>query len=235
MAVTRIDTYGELLLLTLEQDTLTRGEQDRILAMGGEDEQEEIGDLLSEAEAVARPKMLWRVAPIQEKGENSVRICGVEVVSPLMRKNFDPVGRVFPYVCTCGAELETWAEAYRDDPLAEFWCEEIRKLYLAHAIQAGRDHIIKTYGFTGYFAAMNPGSIREWPLTGQLQLFAMLGREAVLEHAGVRLTDSLLMLPSKSTSGVAFESGKKYENCSRCPILKCPNRRAKPDPDIVTR
>ena len=55
MAVTRIDTYGELLLLTLEQDTLTRGEQDRILAMGGEDEQEEIdiieGDTQDKEEA----------------------------------------------------------------------------------------------------------------------------------------------------------------------------------------
>ena len=231
----RIDTFGELFLLTLEKDALTQGERNRILAMGGEDEEEEIRDILDEAETVARPKMLWRVAPIQEKGEDSVRVCDVEVVSPLMRKNFDPIGRVFPYVCTCGTELETWAEAYRDDPLAEFWCEEIRKLYLAHAIQAGRDHIIRTYGFTGYFAAMNPGSIREWPLSGQLQLFAMLGREDVLKYAGVRLTESLLMLPSKSTSGVAFESGKKYENCSRCPILKCPNRRAKPDPDIVTR
>ena len=165
----------------------------------------------------------------------SVRICGVEVVSALMRKNFDPIGRVFPYVCTCGTELETWAESFRDDPLAEYWCEEIRKLYLGHVIREGRRHIIETYGFTGYFATMNPGSIREWPLTGQTQLFAMLGREAVLELAGVRLTESLLMLPSKSTSGVAFESGKTYENCSRCPILRCPNRRAAPDPDVETR
>ena len=45
MAVSRIDTFGELYLLTLEQDALTKGERDRILAMGGEDEEERTGQV----------------------------------------------------------------------------------------------------------------------------------------------------------------------------------------------
>jgi hypothetical protein len=35
------------------------------------------------------------------------------------------------------------------------------------------------------------------------------------------------MLPSKSSSGIAFESEVFYENCQFCPLENCPNRRAK--------
>jgi len=235
MAELTVKQLGNHILLTLENDSLTEREREKILAMGGEDEQEEIDALLAEAQAAARPKMVFQVSSIAEKGDDYVIIEGVKVVSPLMRKNFDGLNRVFPFVATCGAELEKWAEGYKDDFLAEYWCEEIRKMYLTHIHLAARPWMQKQYSLTGHFAAMNPGSIQDWPLSGQLQLFGMLGREKVLEEAGVKLTDSMLMLPSKSNSGIIFESGKAYENCSRCPILRCPGRRAEPDADVETR
>ena len=235
MAELTVTHIGEHILLTLENDALTDREREKILAMGGEDEEEEILALLEEAQAVARPKMVFQVSSVEEKGDDFVVVAGVNVKSPLMRKNFDGVNRVFPYVATCGAELEEWAAGYKDDFLAEYWCEEIRKMYLTHIHIAVRPWMQETYGLTGHFAAMNPGSIQDWPLSGQLQLFGMLGRESVLRETGVKLTDSMLMLPSKSNSGIIFESGKAYENCSRCPILKCPGRRADPDPDVETR
>ncbi|MBQ4321829.1 MAG: vitamin B12 dependent methionine synthase [Oscillospiraceae bacterium] len=235
MAELTVKQIGSHILLTLENDALTEKEREKILSMGGEDEQEELKALLEEAQAAARPKMVFQVSSIDEKGDDFVIIEGIKVVSPLMRKNFDKVNRVFPFVASCGTELEKWAEGYRDDFLAEFWCEEIRKMYLTHIHIAARPWMQETYGLTGHFASMNPGSIQDWPLSGQLQLFGMLDREKVLEEVGVKLTDSMLMLPSKSNSGIIFESGKAYENCSRCPILKCPGRRADPDPDVETR
>jgi len=235
MAELTVKQIGSHILLTLENDALTEKEREKILSMGGEDELEELEALLEEAQAAARPKMVFQVSSIDEKGDDFVIIEGIKVVSPLMRKNFDKVNRVFPFVASCGTELEKWAEGYRDDFLAEFWCEEIRKMYLTHIHIAARPWMQETYGLTGHFASMNPGSIQDWPLSGQLQLFGMLGREKVLEEVGVKLTDSMLMLPSKSNSGIIFESGKAYENCSRCPILKCPGRRADPDPDVETR
>ncbi len=235
MANLKVEKIGAHILLTLERDALSNAEREKLLAMGGEDERDEILDILAEAEAVARPKLVFQVSSVEEKGEDYVVIEGIKVVSPLVRQNFDKVGRVFPFVATCGAELEAWAAQYQSDPLAEYWCEEIRKLYLVHIHMAARPYLQETYAMEGHFASMNPGSIREWPLSGQLQLFGMLGRDKVLEETGVRLTDSMLMLPSKSNSGIIFESGKVYENCSRCPILKCPNRRAEPDADVEVR
>ena len=81
-----------------------------------------------------------------------------------------------------------------------------------------------------YFAAdknissLNPGSLKEWPITGQVPLFELLG--GVTEDIGVVLSDSLLMSPVKSVSGIMFQSEEAYENCQLCPRENCPGRRA---------
>ena len=79
-----------------------------------------------------------------------------------------------------------------------------------------------------HLPSLNPGSIAAWPISGQAELFAILGgREFVETQTGVIYTPSYLMLPSKSVSGIAFESETFYENCQYCPIDNCPGRRAK--------
>ena len=71
---------------------------------------------------------------------------------------------------------------------------------------------------------MNPGSVPSWPLTGQRELFEVIG--GVTESTGITLTESCLMLPSKSTSGMYFTSADQFVNCAYCSILSCPNRLA---------
>ncbi|MGE5222062.1 MAG: vitamin B12 dependent-methionine synthase activation domain-containing protein, partial [Omnitrophica WOR_2 bacterium] len=79
-------------------------------------------------------------------------------------------------------------------------------------------------------AAMNPGSLEDWPLSEQNSLFALLGD--VTETTGVRLTDSMLMQPTKSVSGIYFTSAEGFASCQLCPRQACPNRRATYDPDL---
>ena len=80
---------------------------------------------------------------------------------------------------------------------------------------------------------MNPGSLADWPLEEQRHLFRLLGepRKAI----GVELTESFLMVPIKSVSGLRFPSGAHYENCQLCPRDPCPGRRAPYDPDLYER
>lgn len=223
------------LLLECREETLTEAETERIRGMADEDDWEELDALMEEAQSIAVPKLLVQVLPIDEKGEDEVVLGGVRIHGALMRKNLEKASRVFPYVATCGTELAQWAKKSASDPLAEFWCDEIMKCFLTHAASALQPEIRRLYGIECHLNAMNPGSITDWPLTGQTQLFGMLGRETVREYTGVTLTDSMLMLPSKSISGFLFESDTAYQNCSRCPILRCPNRRAAPDADVETR
>ena len=50
---------------------------------------------------------------------------------------------------------------------------------------------------------------------------------------GVRLTESCLMIPNKSLSGLLFPSEFGYENCAVCPREGCRGRRAPYDPDVA--
>ncbi len=77
---------------------------------------------------------------------------------------------------------------------------------------------------------MNPGSLDDWPLAEQRQLFSVFGD--VKKLIGVELTDSFLMVPIKSVSGVVFPTEHRFESCQLCQREGCPNRRAKYDPRL---
>ncbi|MDD4773076.1 MAG: vitamin B12 dependent-methionine synthase activation domain-containing protein [Eubacteriales bacterium] len=220
------------IIITLDDTIL--GEKDRsgLIAKAGEDNLDEITDMFNQAQSAARPLALYSVLPVEKTDGNSVTINGVTIKSQLMRNNFDGVNRVFPYIATCGAALEEWSASFTDDPLAEYFADEIKKIYLSKMISKHFEHIKNTYHIKGHFSAMNPGSIKQWPLSGQRELFAIFGREYIYEKIGVRLTDSMLMLPSKTVSGIGFESESEYHNCTHCPLVNCPNRRAESEVSV---
>jgi hypothetical protein len=78
---------------------------------------------------------------------------------------------------------------------------------------------------------MNPGSLTDWPLDEQRQLFDLLGDTQ--ELAGVCLTESLLMLPTKSVSGILFETESRFESCQLCPRVRCRARGAPYEPGLM--
>ena len=80
---------------------------------------------------------------------------------------------------------------------------------------------------------MGPGSLEEWPITQQRLLFdAMDGLD---RQIGVKLTDSFLMVPVKSISGIRFPSKNRFESCQLCPRKNCIGRRAPYDQDLYEK
>ncbi len=130
---------------------------------------------------------------------------------------------------TCGAELETWQDTV-EDVLHRFWIDAIKEQALELAFQAFDQHLNYTFE-PGPVSSMNPGSLEDWPLTEQTALFALLGD--VEKAIGVRLTDSFLMLPNKTVSGLAFPTETSFASCQLCPREVCPNRRAEYQPDLM--
>lgn len=178
--------------------------------------------LVEQAEKIGRPKALYKLSSIETKGEDYVHVDGVKLTSRVMRVNFEDINRVFPYVLTCGRELYEWA-AGLDDILENYWADIIMEMALAAASKHFHAHLEDKYHL-GKFKAMNPGSLQDWPISQQKELFSILGD--VKQSIGVELTDSCLMLPMKSTSGIVFQTESNYENCQLCPREDCPNRRA---------
>ena len=79
------------------------------------------------------------------------------------------------------------------------------------------------------------GDADVWPLGEQTKLFGQLLEGRVTESIDVKLTDSLLMLPYKSSSGVLFAAEHDFETCRLCHRKNCPNRRAAFDEELWLR
>jgi len=191
----------------------------------------EATQLASEAQAVARPRAMYGVAFVDEKGEDGVVVEGVNLNSRVLRVNLGEAHRIFPYVATCGCELDQWSESITD-VLHRFWADSIKEMAIAPAMRAVEADLQARFQ-PGKLASMNPGSLPDWPLTEQAPLFQLLGD--VYGQIGVRLTDSYLMLPTKSVSGLFFPTEVSYANCQLCPRASCPGRSAAYEPDLFER
>ena len=144
----------------------------------------------------------------------------------MLRDKLEEAHRVFPYVATGGMELEEWTRGI-EDMLQRFWADTVAEMALREAVRVLNQHINETY-HPGRSATMNPGSLPDWPIWEQRALFKLL--DDPQKTIGVRLTDSMLMVPTKSVSGIRFPTETAFENCQMCQMPNCPGRRAPYDP-----
>ena len=190
---------------------------------------EEIRDLAARAHEAARPKAVMKAAYIDSRGPDFIMVDGVKLTSKVLARNTETVHRVFPYVITCGTEIEAWSKSL-GDPLLQFYSDAIKEAALRAAIAKAWKHMETVFGL-GKVSTMNPGSLKDWPLEEQRPLFKILGKG--IEAIGVTLTDSCLMLPVKTVSGLRFPTETTYENCQLCPREVCPGRRAPYDKKLA--
>ena len=188
----------------------------------------DIEDMVALALSLAEPRAAFAAAYVDAKGADEVVIAGNHFRSRVLRKNLDDVGRVFPVVLTVGPRLEATADSA--DMLARYYLDMIANLILAEARHHLIRHLCKRFGVEK-LSWMSPGSLQEWPLEQQRPLFALL--PGVEDRLGVRLTDSCLMLPRKSVSGIYFPSESSFFSCRLCPRERCESRKARYDEALV--
>jgi hypothetical protein len=116
--------------------------------------------------------------------------------------------------------------------LKRFWADAIKEMVMRHAHTLMEGHLMDHLR-PGKLSRMSPGSLVDWPIQEQLPLFEILGNTR--DTIGVHLTDSLLMIPTKSVSGIRFPTEESFESCQLCPREECPNRRAPYDPDLYEK
>jgi hypothetical protein len=178
-------------------------------------------ELLARSLEVARPRALARESYVDSRTDDGVTIDGHVFTSHVLRRNLDGVQRVFPFVATCGVELDA-VQVGPSDLMASYCMDTIRMLALQTARREMERHLKSVYA-TGQLSRMAPGSLEDWPLQEQKPLFALLGD--VESRIGVKLTDRMLMLPIKSISGIYFPTEVRFESCQLCQRPNCPGRR----------
>lgn len=187
-----------------------------------EDDAEEFQEVFQAVITRAHPCLYYGRAPVEENDGHNVRIGGKWFESRILSVNLKDCSEVYPYIMTSGREAYEYCESL-DDFLLKYWAEQVCEIILKRAGQSGMAIIRQRLG-NRPLNAVNPGSLKNWPISQQRPLFDLFGD--VREVAGVELTPSFLMLPVKSGSGILYHSEEHYANCMMCPRVDCPNRRA---------
>ncbi len=195
-----------------------------------EDVERKVQELIEAVHLVVRPKAVYEVSYVDNKNEDSLYIDGIRFTSRVLRVNLDKVGRVFPYVATCGREIDEIA--IPDDFMKSYLLDVIKDMVLRSSISYLQDCLTRNYAL-GQVSRMNPGALKDWPITQQKELFSIFGK--VEDLIGVKLTESFLMIPLKSVSGIFFPTQIEFKSCQLCPREVCSGRRAPYAPDLVKK
>ena len=194
---------------------------------------EEVIEILKTAIGMARPKAVVLPVDVVHDEEGKVLSVGGQTMdSVILDKNLKDLHRGFLFVATCGQELEEFAQNISRDDNTWYLLYQLRLL----ALGAARNHMleqVKQRFDIPKLAAMNPGSLPEWPITEQKKVFAILGEDA--EKIGVKLGDNMFMMPLENSSGLLFETEKAYQNCMICTRLDCVGRHAPYDPELAEK
>jgi hypothetical protein len=186
-------------------------------------------ELVKTAESLIEPKALYKIAFLGNKGSDTVEIEGVVFSSSILSKNLEKIERVFPYVVTIGPELEREA-GLRDDLLRQYYLETLGDMTISIVSRYLEDYLKDRFKLEK-LSSMSPGSLEKWPITEQKQLFSLFQEKG--NEIGVQLTDSMLMIPRKSVSGIYFPKEVSFYSCQLCERERCPGRIAAYDADIA--
>jgi hypothetical protein len=203
----------------------------------------EIYALTEQARVIARPRALYRLASVQPQEQDTIVIRAMQdglrpdaanvsarFVSRVLRAQLEQVEEVCPYIATCGRELDTIPIAV-DDIFRRFCLDAIKEMALYAAVAHLLEHLKETHGLET-LASMNPGSGDQgvWPIEQQKELFAFLDDGPA--SIGVTLTESCLMIPNKTVSGLFFPCETGFQSCQLCQREPCSHRRAPFDPQL---
>lgn len=198
------------------------------LMLSNKEDQDRLFEIVSELRQTAVPCAMYREVYISEKGNDYLLIDNIKLESRILRKNVGDHDRVFLYAVTVGKEVDQWAKT-KTGILESYWVEQIQIKLLNSAINYLYKKLDKLIA-SKITAEMNPGSLPDWPIEEQIKLFTLIGN--VEDKIGLKLTDSYLMLPAKSISGLKFPTDSVFKNCNLCKRDNCPTRRAEYNPKI---
>ncbi|NLE08851.1 MAG: hypothetical protein GX631_06320 [Dehalococcoidales bacterium] len=188
-----------------------------------------IRELLALTREKAAPKAVYRTSLAVHRGKK-LFVDDVFMTNyvPLLR--FDTPEIVFPYVATCGTEIDN-LDIPKTDFMRYYVLNMIKESMLFLTGEYLKKYLVDRYPLKD-LSHIGPGEAFG-PISQQKTLFSLIGDVETM--IGVRLSPHHLMVPEKSTSGMFFETSAEIERCRICPQKKCVARRQPYEPEILNR
>lgn len=192
-----------------------------------------LNDVLRE---LAAPVLSYTIKKIERIEKGAVHLQeGTTFTSPILAKVLEHCEEMICFIVTIGSALEMEAARLNDyNRLTEAYIlDRLGSLTAEHTINAFHDNMNRRYRNKGYGVTLrfSPGYC-DWLITEQQKLFLLVDTEAI----GVTLTESCLMHPRKSISGVfglfpvaTDDTTSPYNPCVQCRKRGCHARRRRVD------
>lgn len=188
----------------------------------GKRHRDRVQRLLEQEKSLIRAKAVYKSAVVTTRKDGLIGVDGVLLKSRVLAYHLEKGVRVFPFVVSIGNESQRRAGASKD-LLQRFYLDAVLNLALNNTRRYLKEYLAGRFG-VACLSHLSPGSIDDWPIEAQSTLFSLLNGA---EHAiGVKLTENLLMVPTKSVSGIFFPTQTPFQSCQLCPRDACPGRRA---------
>ncbi len=195
------------------------------LHLQDEEDRQAFRALAAAAEKLGRPRALVLECRAERTQEQELRVSEVTFRGRVFAACCGKLDRVFVYCATCGPETRPLEEGL--DVLQRYWLDQLRLEQLKAARHAIAVFLHQERGIER-IAAIGPGAGAEglWPLPELEKVFSLLGDTRYLAPLGVELTESMLMLPEKTTAGLFYAATEDFHSCQLCRREQCPSRKA---------
>lgn len=171
--------------------------------------------------AHADPLFVMKAFPVDEISGGRVTIGESVFESSILARVLGGVERVFVYVATCGPKMAARTRQMTD-MFDRYMAEGTEHFFLSAARDALENRLEAELGHRN-FTQVNPGIIEGWSTLDIAKIIDLLDGKPY--ELGMSLTDSGLMLPSRSICGFFFKSKTPHVNCLLCRYPKCPERK----------
>ena len=131
-------------------------------------------DFVEEITPIVKAKAMYNISYVEDRGYDTVTIGGVIFTSRALRVKLEEAERVFPYIATCGLEIDEINVA-TDDFVKRFWLDTVKAAALSCSIKHLNDCLKRKYALD-QSSAMSPGAADKdiWPIEQQKKLFSIL-------------------------------------------------------------
>jgi len=182
-------------------------------------EMEEFSGLFAKAVALAKPKILFFDTVITGRGAGWLSLGAGRFHSRVLVEKTLGIERVYPFMITCGHELDE-IDFDRNDILQPFWHDFLKERIFDQAAEHFR-RLISPYLDGKNQAVLYPADEKIWPHRDLRLLYNIFPDEAI-KRIGVKLNESNLMSPNKSSCGIVFGVDYDFCSCDLCDRHNCP-------------
>ena len=99
-----------------------------------------IQELFEMIRPIAKPKAVHEISGVDNREGDSLDVGGVRFTSHVLRMNLEKVEKVFPYIVTCGRELDE-IEIPQDQFIKYYFLDQIKESIVRLALSHLHDHI----------------------------------------------------------------------------------------------